>query len=132
MPQNTKKYINHTEDEIDIYLKDVKKCISRGKFQISNNSKRLENKNFINQYRINTKKQKEMLLEIEVKDFCYSVDNDDNPNERFYVFAREYELDSWGIKSKVVVYIKTVLKDNDYVVVISFHEPKKKIKKLFI
>ena len=129
MPENTQKYTNHTEEEIDIYLKKVKKCIKRGKFIVLNTDKRHENQEFIKKYSINSKKQKDMLLLLDTKDFCYSADNYDNTKERLYIFAKEYELDCWGIKNNVLVYIKIALKEADFVVVISFHKPNRKIKK---
>jgi len=72
-----------------------------------------------------------MILFINTLDFCYSVDDYIDNNERLYIFAKEYELDNWGIKNKVLVYIKIALKNNDFVVIISFHEANKKIEKLF-
>lgn len=132
MPENTQKHINHTEEEIDIYLKEVKKCIKRGRFRVLDTANRQENQEFIKKYRLSEKRQKEMLLSLETLDFCYSADDYDNPGERLYIFAKEYELDCWGIKSKVLVYIKMTLKKEDFVVVISLHEPNRKIKKLFM
>lgn len=131
MPENTQKYTNHTKEEIDAYLREVKKCIKRGRFKVEDNDKRKENKEFIRKYRLNSRKQKEMLLAIETIDFCYSAD-DYKTGKRLYFFTKEYELDDWGIKCNVLVYIKIELKENDFVVVISFHEPRKRIKKLFI
>lgn len=64
MPENTQKYTNHTKEEIDAYLREVKKCIRRGRFKIEDNDKRKENKEFIRKYRLNSRKQKEMLLAI--------------------------------------------------------------------
>lgn len=132
MPEDTKKYENHTKEEIEKYLEEVKKCVIKGNFIIPNTDNRKENQEFIKKYKLTSKKQKEMILKIDALDFCYSVDNYKDVSERLYVFAKEYELDNWGIKNKVLVYIKTVLKDNNFVVVISFHEPNKKIKRLFI
>lgn len=75
MPENTQKYTDHTEEEIDGYLRKVKKCIKRGRFKVEDNDKRKENKEFIRKYRLNSRKQKEMLLAIETTDFCYSADD---------------------------------------------------------
>lgn len=126
------KYLNHTKEEIDKYLEIVKTSVSKNKFTISVNSSRKENQEFIYKYHLNSNKQKEMILELESLDFCYSVDNYNNISERLYVFAREYELNNWGIINKILVYIKIALKDENFVVVISFHEPNKKINKLFV
>lgn len=132
MSKTTNKYTNHTKEEIEEYLKIVKNNIKRGKFIIPNTSKREKNKNFIEKYKLNSNKQKQMLLSLGVSDFCYSVDDYNNPQERLYVFCKEYELDNWGTLEKVSVYIKMVIKEKDFVVIISFHEPEKEIKKLFI
>lgn len=72
-----------------------------------------------------------MLIEIEVKDFCYSADNYNDPQERLYFFCREYELNNWGTIENVEVYIKIARKQDDFIVVVSFHKPEKDIKKLF-
>ena len=131
MSEKTKKYTNHNKEEIEEYLSIVKKQVNRGKYIVLNNGKRESNKKFIEEYRLNSNKQKQMILLLEVADFCYSVDNYNYPEERLYVFCKEYELDNWGIIEKVEVYIKITLKENNFVVIISFHKPEKKIKKLF-
>ena len=109
-----------------------KELVHKGKFHIPDTDKKPKNKKFIEKYKLTTKKQKQMLLEIEVTDFCYTVQDDDNANEILYIFAKEYELDNWGIKEQVLVYVKIVIKKENYTVIISFHEPEKRIKKLFI
>lgn len=132
MQNSPGKYLNHTIDEIQKFLSEFKKLVKNKKFVIPQNLNRKDNREFLQKYHINQKKQMEMLLEINVLDFCYSVDDDKNAKERLYIFAKEYELDHWGILEKVSVYIKIVIKTDDYAVIISFHKPKKQIKKLFI
>ena len=132
MQNSPNKYLNHTKDEISKFLDKFKKLVKAKKFVIPQNAKRKDNREFLQKYHLNQKKQMEMLLEINVLDFCYSVDDDKNPTERLYIFAKEYELDNWGILEKVSVYIKIVIKADEYTVIISFHKPKKLIKKLFI
>lgn len=130
--RNTNINTNYTKEEIENYLEIFKQLIHKGKFYIPDTDKKLKNKQFIEKYRLTTKKRKQMLLEIESTDFCYTVKDDDNENEILYIFAKEYELDNWGIKELVLVYIKIVIKKENYTVIISFHEPEKSIKKLFI
>lgn len=132
MKKNTYVNISHTKEEIEEYLKTFKILVQKGRFYIPNTDKKPKNKKFIEKYKLTSKKQKEMLLALEVTDFCYSIEDDDNDNEYLYIFAREYELDNWGIKEQVLVYIKIVIKKENYTVIISFHEPEKNIKKLFI
>ena len=128
---NTSKYTNHTKEEISEYLNIVKKNIKRGKYIICTNVNNEKNKKFIEKYKLDSNKQKEMLNQLKVEDFCYSVDNYNQPDERLYIFCKEYELNNWGTIIKIEVYIKIVIKEYDFIVIVSFHEPEKRIKKLF-
>ncbi len=128
----TSKYTNHTKEDIEKYLQVVKNSINADKFVVCTTQKNDKNRKFIEDYKLNKNKQKQMLLQLEVNDFCYSADNYNNPQERLYFFCREYELNNWGTIEKVEVYIKIVRKQDDLIVVISFHKPEKNIKKLFI
>lgn len=132
MQNNTSKYTNHTKEEIEVFLEEVKKNIRKGKFVVCLTSKNEKNREFVNKYNLSSNKQKQMLIELEANDFCYSADDYNNPEEKLYVFCREYELNNWGTIEKKEVYVKIVQKDNNFVVIISFHEPEKKIKKLFL
>lgn len=126
------KYLNQTKEEIKEYLANLKILIKKGRYKISDKN-REDNINFIHKYRITTRKQKEMLLELDAMDFCYSVD-DYNCDDKLYIFSKDYELDNWSIKEKVPVYIKTniiQIKEGEYAIIISFHERKKEIKFLF-
>lgn len=131
MGLKTYKHIDHTRNEIAEYLKIVKKSVNAGNFIVSSSNNRLANMNFIEKYKITINKQKKMIISLEIEDFCYSVDNYNNPKERLYVFSKEYELNNWGTIEKINIYIKTVIKDNEFIVIISFHELEKNIKKLF-
>lgn len=130
--RNTNINTNYTREEIENYLAKFRQLVQKGKFYIPDTDKKPKNKQFIEKYKLTTKKRKQMLLGIEATDFCYTVKDDDNENEILYIFAKEYELDNWGIKELVLVYIKIVIKKENYTVIISFHEPEKSIKKLFI
>ena len=129
---DTSKYTNHTKEEIDEYLKIIKKSVNSGKFIVCTTQKNEKNRKFVETYKLNKNKQKQMLMELEVKDFCYSADNYNEPQERLYFFCREYELNNWGTIEKVEVYIKIARKQNDFIVIVSFHKPEKDIKKLFL
>lgn len=129
---NTSKCTNHTKKEIEEYLYKVKKSIKIGKFVICTTEKNEKNRKFIEKYKLDSNKQKQMLIELQINDFCYSANNYNYPQERLYIFCREYELNNWGIIEKVKVYIKIAVKQEDFVVVVSFHNPEKNIKKLFL
>ena len=132
MQKKTQKYLNYTKEEIDEYIEKVKGLIKKNKFKISDVN-RDKNVNFIQKYRLSSRKQKEMLLSIETLDFCYAVD-DYNTNEKLYIFSKEYELDNWGTYEKINIYIKIDVKklnSDEYAIIISFHEREKEIKFLF-
>lgn len=132
MSNDTSKYTNHTKEEIEEYLKIVKKSVSVGKFIVCTTEKNEKNRRFVFKYGLTKNKQKQMLIELEANDFCYSADNYNDPQERLYFFCREYELDNWGTIENVEVYIKIARKQDDFIVVVSFHKPEKSIKKLFL
>lgn len=129
--QKTNKYTNHSIEEINIYLCKIKEQIKKENYIIPVTNKRSKNKNFVNKYHLTKKKQKEILMSIEPVDFCYSADDYKNKKERHYIFAREYELDSWGDINNVLVYIKIVKKEDNLAVIVSFHEADKQLVKLF-
>lgn len=75
MPKDTSKYIDHTKREIEEYLKAVKKSINEGNFIVCSTQKNEKNRKFLLEYRLTKNKQKQMLIELEANDFCYSADN---------------------------------------------------------
>ena len=132
MSIDTVKHTNHTKEEIEEYLKIIKKSVNAGKFIVCTTEKNKKNREFIFEYGLTKNKQKQMLIKLEANDFCYSADNYNDPQERLYFFCREYELDNWGTIENVEVYIKIARKQDDFIVVVSFHKPEKNIKKLFL
>lgn len=132
MSINTSKYTNHTKEEIEEYLNKVKKSVNLGKFIVCTTAKNEKNRRFIEEYKLDSNKQKQMLIELEANDFCYSADNYNDPQERLYFFCREYELNNWGTIEKVEVYIKIAVKQDNFIVVVSFHKPEKNIDKLLL
>ncbi|WP_231169716.1 hypothetical protein [Clostridium botulinum] len=133
----TKKYVDFTPDEIKEYLDNFRRIILEGKYIISKNENRKENIDFIEDYKIDSKKEKEILLGIQYDDFCYAVDNykKEFSHEKLYIFCKKYKLDNWGSLELVDIYIKTNItqtRKGDYVIiVISFHKRNKPIKYLF-
>lgn len=93
----TEKLLHFTPEEIKEYLKIFKQLILEDSYTISQNGRREENIQFIEDYKIDSKKEKEILVNIEFDDFCYAVNNK-NPkfsHEILYVFNKEYKLDEW-------------------------------------
>ena len=135
--QVAKKLLDFTPEEIKVYLKQLKHLVIEDKYTISRNINRDENMKFIEDFKIGTTKEKEILLNLEFDDFCYAVNNK-NPkfaHEILYIFNKEYELDRWGELGSIDIYIKTnktqTRSGDDMMIIISFHERNMPIKYLF-
>ena len=129
---------NYTREEVQVILNKIKDCINDNQYIISQNQNRAENVQFINEYRLDEKKRKEILLGIEVDDFCHSLNNT-NPgyeHEVLYVFCPQRNLfDIFGEEEFVDIYTKfNIIEykiDKKRVVTISFHKRNKPIAYLF-
>ena len=129
---------NYTREEVQVILNKIKDFINDNQYIISQNQNRAENVQFINEYRLDEKKRKEILLSIEVDDFCHSLNNI-NPgyeHEVLYVFCPQRNLfDIFGEEEFVDIYTKfNIIEykiDKKRVVTISFHKRNKPIAYLF-
>ena len=128
---------NYSKQEIDEILDKVKNCVYNNRYTISLNDNRQENIDFINEYNIYSNKQKKILLQLEVEDFCHSLQNT-KPGyeyEVLYVFVPQINLfNAEGMEEKVDIYIKINIIDmsnGSRTVVISFHKRNKAINYLF-
>ena len=96
---------NYTREEIQNVLDKIKTCVSLGKYTISLNEKRQENIEFINEYNIRSDKQKSILMQIEVEDFCHTLQNT-KPGyeyEILYVFITQME------RKKPLIFIQNLI-----------------------
>lgn len=128
---------NYSREEIEKILDKIKRCVSSGKFTISQNENRQENIDFINEYNIRSDRQRSLLMQIEVEDFCHSLQNT-KPGfeyEVLYVFVPQVQLfNADGEEETVDVYTKFNIIDltsGSRAVVISFHKKNKPIDYLF-
>lgn len=128
---------NYTVIEITEILDKIKHCIASGKYTVSMNEKRQENMDFINEYNIRNDRQKSILMQIKVEDFCHSLKNT-KPGfeyEVLYVFIPQVLLfRADGQEETVDVYTKFNLIEipsGSRTVVISFHKRNKPINYLF-
>lgn len=128
---------NYSHEEIKDILSKIKECISTGKYTISLNERRQENMDFINEYNIRSDRQKSILMQIEVEDFCHSLQNMKSGYEYevLYVFVPQVQLfNADGEEETVDVYTKFNVLDlpsGSRAVVISFHKRNKPIDYLF-
>lgn len=128
---------NYTREEIENVLNKIKGCVGEDRYTISLNENRQENIDFISEYNIRSHKQREILLQIKVDDFCYTLQNTraGYEYEVLYVFVPQVHLFSVdGAEEVLDVYIKINLIDMSNgirAVVISFHRRNKPIRYLF-
>ncbi len=128
---------NYTWEQVTNILAKIHECIKEGRFYISKNENRKENLDFITEYNLSSRRQREILLKIKVEDFCHSLKNTKAGYEReiLYVFCpqvRLYSLDD--IEEEVDIYTKfnlIVKESGKRVVVISLHKRNKPIDYLF-
>lgn len=128
---------NYSRKEIEDILAKIKTCVLAGKYTISLNERRQENIDFINEYNIRSDKQKSILMQIEIEDFCHSLQNTNigYEYEVLYVFVPQIQLfNAEGEEETVDVYTKFNVIDlptGSRAVVISFHKRNKPIDYLF-
>lgn len=128
---------NYTKEEIDEVLTKIKDCINNNCYTIALNEKRQENLDFINEYNIRKDKQKGILLQLKVEDFCHTLQNTKigYEYEVLYVFVPQANLfNSEGKEEIVDIYTKfniIELPNSNRIVVISFHKRNKPIEYLF-
>lgn len=128
---------NYIREHIVTVLDAIKDCVRESRFVISKNENRQENIDFINEYNLSSKKQKEILFKIEPEDFCHTLQNTNLgfEYEILYVFCpqmRLFNID--GQEELVDIYTKFNIIDlsgGKRLVVISFHKRNKPIDYLF-
>ena len=124
-----------TVEDIAAYLADVSEAVGSDRFRIELNDNRQDNRQLFFDYIISESDAKKILLGLDPLDFS-EIKNNDNPkfpNERLYVFGKEVMLtERFGYGEKPVsLYIKINKLQNNYVIVVSFHEGKYPIKYYF-
>ena len=124
---------NYTKEDIENILCIIKKCIECNKYTISLNQNRRENIAFLNDYNIRSDKQKRILLNIKVDDFCHSLQNTNvgYEHEVLYVFVPQVSLFNIDDVEEVVdIYTKFNIinyGETNRTIVISFYKCNKEI-----
>ncbi len=120
---------------IEQYLSDVKSSVKIGRYRIDRNDRRQDNLNLFLDYVIPEAKAKEIILSLTATDFSAILQNEHvgYEYEILYVFGKNVILlERYGTEKKEVpLYIKINKLENDYVIVISFHEQKHPLKYYF-
>lgn len=117
---------NITQEEVEEYLSDVKKAVSEDRYRLDRNSRRQDNIDLFINYVIDESKAKDIILSLEVMDFSEIVKNEHVgfEHEMLYIFGKDVQLlERTGTEEVTVsLYIKFNKLENNYVIVISFHE----------
>lgn len=128
---------SYTKQEISAVLQKIQECVSSGKYSVAQNANRAENIALIREYNLTSAKQRRILMEIEIEDFCHSLNNTNLgfEHELLYVFCPQVSLFNLDDEEKQLdLYIKFNILDfstGSKVVVISFHKRNKPIDYLF-
>ena len=127
----------YSKEEIGAILQIIQTCVCDGKYTIARNQNRQENLELIREYNLTTKKLQRILLQIETKDFCHSLQNIKvgYEHETLYVFCPQVTLSNFDNEERLVdIYLKFNIVNigtESRVIVISFHERKRSIDYLF-
>ena len=128
---------NYSRKDIEAILNKIKRCVKDNRYTISLNENRRENIDFINEYNLSSNKQKNILMQIQVEDFCYTLQNVKigYEYEVLYVFVPQVSLyNASGHNEMIDVYTKFNIIDmpnGSRTVVISLHRRNKPIRYLF-
>lgn len=121
-----------SKEHVEIYLREVKQAIKEHRYTVSSREK---NKQLFVDYIISEEMRKEILLSLEVEDFCEAVYNDHvkYSHEILYIFGKNVKLlPRYGGNEKIVsLYIKFNKLENMYCIIISFHEQEYPLKYAF-
>lgn len=124
-----------TQNEIEVYLTEVKEAIQNNRYRIEKNSRRQDNIDLFVNYVIDETIAKDILLGLEATDFSEILQNEHKgyEHELLYVFGKDVKLlERMGNTSKTVsLYIKFNKMENCYVIVVSLHEQRYPIKYYF-
>ena len=127
--------LNITQNEIKVYLEEVKEAIQNNRYRIERNSRRQDNIDLFVNYVIDETIAKDILLGLEATDFSEILRNEHRgyEHELLYVFGKNVELlERMGNTSKTVsLYIKFNKMENCYMIVVSLHEQRYPIKYYF-
>jgi len=119
---------NYTREQINAVLNTIKQCVEANRYTISLGTNRQENQDLIDEYNIREEKQKEILMNISVDDFCHTLRNTKLgfEHEILYVFVPQVELyNTLDEKETVDIYTKfnvLELPKGKKAIVISFHK----------
>lgn len=119
----------YSEQEIEEVLGQIKELVSQNKFIISTGENRVKNDEFADEFNLDKEKRRQLMLKIEVRDFCDCVQSPNvyKNHDDYFIFGPYFLLtDVFGDERQVQVYAKFVLATSKTTglktIVVSFHE----------
>ena len=118
--------MNLSVSDVENYLEAVKCAVKAHRYRLDMNAKRTDNRKLFDTYLLTMRDAENIILNLNVMDFSDAVPNEHAgfEHETLYIFGKEVLLiERYGTAEKLVpLYIKFNKLDNEFVIVISFHE----------
>lgn len=118
--------MNLSVSDVENYLEAVKCAVKAHRYRLDMNVKRPDNRKLFQTYSLTEEDAENIILDLNVMDFSDAVPNEHAgfEHETLYIFGKEVLLiERYGTAEKLVpLYIKFNKLDNEFVIVISFHE----------
>ena len=118
--------MNLSMSDVENYLEAVKCAVKEHRYRLDLNAKRPDNRKLFQTYSLTEEDAENIILDLNVMDFSDAVPNEHVgfEHETLYIFGKEVLLiERYGTAEKLVpLYIKFNKLDNEFVIVISFHE----------
>ena len=112
--------------DVENYLEAVKCAVKAHRYRQDLTAKRPDNRKLFQTYSLTEEDAENIILDLNVMDFSDAVPNEHVgfEHETLYIFGKEVLLiERYGTAEKLVpLYIKFNKLDNEFVIVISFHE----------
>jgi hypothetical protein len=127
--------LSYTIEEIEKYLRAVRKAVNERNYRIELNKNRADNLALFEKYILDEKKAESIMLNLEPIDFIDAVKNSHKgfEHEMLYIFGKRIKLlERFGSREvEVELYIKFNHLENNFLIVVSFHEKKYPLKYYF-
>ena len=118
--------MNLSVSDVENYLEAVKCAVKARRYRLDMDVKRPDNRKLFQTYSLTEEDAENIILDLNAMDFSDAVPNEHvgYEHETLYIFGKEVLLiERYGTAEKLVpLYIKFNKLDNEFVIVISFHE----------
>ena len=118
--------MNLSVSDVENYLEAEKCAVKARRYRLDMNVKRPDNRKLFQTYSLTEEDAENIILDLNAMDFSDAVPNEHVgfEHETLYIFGKEVLLiERYGTAEKLVpLYIKFNKLDNEFVIVISFHE----------